>query len=190
MARGGKAKNLRQRELIRYLANNPLLKDEELAGLFGVSIQTIRLDRSELQIPELRERMKTALQARHPVRSLGSDELVGELLDIEVGQYGVSMLKITPEMIFRKNLVARGHHLFAQANSLAVAVIDAEVALTGSARVLFKLPVKAGDLVLARAEISSRKGHKTIVKVVSRVKETIVFEGIFTVFALQEEENQ
>ncbi len=190
MARGGKAKNLRQSELARHLANNPLLTDEELAGMFGVSIQTIRLDRSELQIPELRERMKTALQASRPVRSLGSDELVGELLDIQVGHYGVSMLKIGPEMSFRKNLVARGHHLFAQANSLAVAVIDAEVALTGAARVLFKLPVRAGDLVMARAEVSSQRGNKTVVKVISRVQEAIVFEGIFTVFTLHEEGNQ
>lgn len=190
MARDGQAKHLRQQELIKYLTNNPLLKDEELAGLFGVSIQTIRLDRSELQIPELRERMKTALQGRRPVRSLARDELVGELLDIEVGQYGVSMLKITPEMCFRKNLVARGHHLFAQANSLAVAVIDAEVALTGAARVLFKHPVTAGDLVLARAAVSSQKGHKSVVRVVSRVKETVVLEGTFTVFALSEEDNQ
>ncbi|MEW6696174.1 MAG: transcription factor FapR [Bacillota bacterium] len=188
MARAGKAKNQRQSELAKYLANNPLLKDEELAGMFGVSIQTIRLDRSELHIPELRERMITALQS-HPVRSLGSDELVGELLDIQVGHHGVSMLKIMPEMSFRKNLVARGHHLFAQANSLAVAVIDAGVALTGSARVLFKLPVKVGDMVIARAEISSQTGNKMLVKVISRVKEAIVFEGIFTVFALDEEGN-
>ncbi|RYD04872.1 hypothetical protein N752_13170 [Desulforamulus aquiferis] len=134
MARGTNGKSQRQKKLTKYLANNPLLKDEDLAGVLGVSIQTIRLDRSELNIPELRERMKTALQGDSPVKSLGSDELFGELLDIEVGCYGISMLNITPEMAFRKNLVARGHHLFAQANSLAIAIIDAEIALTGSAR--------------------------------------------------------
>lgn len=187
MARGGNNKYLRQEKLARYLANNPLLKDEELADMFGVSIQTIRLDRSELNIPELRERMKTALQSNNPVRSLGSDELVGELLDIGVGHYGVSLLNITPEMTFRKNFVARGHHLFAQANSLAVAVIDAEVALTGAAKMLFRLPVKAGDRVVARAEIINQKGNKTTVKVISRVGEDIVFEASFTVFALEEE---
>ncbi|WP_003542990.1 transcription factor FapR [Desulfotomaculum nigrificans] len=189
MARSSSSKSQRQKKLTHYLAGNPLLKDEDLARLLGVSIQTIRLDRAELSIPELRERMKTALQGNSPVRSLGSDELFGELLNIVVGQFGVSRLKITPEMTFRKNLVARGHHLFAQANSLAVAIIDAEVALTGSARVVFKHPVKAGDQVIARAQIHSQEENRYIVKVVSMVKESIVFEGTFTVFALDEEEN-
>ena len=187
MARGGNRKVQRQERLVRYLAHNPLLTDEELAELFGVSIQTIRLDRTELKIPELRKRMKTALKGDLPLRSLGSDEVFGALLDIAVGQYAVSMLTITPEMTFRKNLVARGHHLFAQANSLAVAVIDAEVALTGSARVLFKLPVKAGQKIVARAQIRNQQDHKYMVRVVSRVEDAIVFEGIFTVFALEEE---
>ena len=190
MARDGKGKGQRQIELAKYLANNPLLKDEELASLFGVSIQTIRLDRSELNIPELRERMKTALQANNPVRTLGSDELVGELLDIKVGHYGVSLLKVTPDMTFRRNLVARGHHLFAQANSLAVAVIDAAAALTGSVRVRFKHPVKSGELIKARAEISNQKGNKTVVRVLSWVRDVVVFEGIFTIFALKEEGNE
>jgi len=189
MARGGKSKSQRQKQLTSYLAHNPLLKDEELAELLGVSIQTIRLDRSDLNIPELRERMKTALQGNSPVRSLGYDELFGELLDIQVGKHAVSLLKVTPEMTFRKNLVARGHHLFAQANSLAVAVIDAEVALTGAARVLFKQPVKAGGQVVARAEIRSQKGNRYVVRVISRVRDSIVFEGVFTVFSLDEEES-
>ncbi|GAB6180584.1 transcription factor FapR [Desulfotomaculum defluvii] len=190
MSRKGSSKNFRQKRLTEYLQNNPLLKDEELAGMFGVSIQTIRLDRSELNIPELRERMKTALQANNPVRSLGSDELVGDLLDIKVGSFGVSLLKITSEMTLRKNLVARGHHLFAQANSLAVAIIDAEIVLTGAVRVRFKHQVKSGDLVICQAEVSSQKGNKATVRVVSRVGDTVVLEGIFTVFALEEEGNQ
>lgn len=189
MARFVNRKGQRQEKLASYLNQNPLLKDEELAELFEVSIQTIRLDRAELGIPELRERMKTALQSDYPVRSLGSDEIFGELLDIVVGQYAVSMLKISPEMTFRKNMVARGHHIFAQANSIAVAVIDAEIALTGSARVLFKQPVKAGKKVVARAQIRSRYENKYIVRVVSQVGDSVVFEGVFTVFALDEEGN-
>ncbi len=183
----GKGKTQRQRELVNYLANNPLLKDGELAELFGVSVQTIRLDRSELQIPELRERMKAALQSGTTLRSLGSDELVGELLEIQVAHQGLSRLIIKPEMAFRKNLVARGHHLFAQANSLAVALVDAAIALTGAANVMFKQPVRVGEIVLARATVSSQKGNKTMIRVISKVKETTVFEGIFTVFALEEE---
>ena len=190
MVKGGKGKAQRQRELANSLANNPLLKDGELAEMFGVSIQTIRLDRSQLQIPELRERMKSALQSGNDLRSLGSDELVGELLEIQVGQYGISQLIIKSEMAFRKNLVARGHHLFAQANSLAVALVDAEIALTGTANVMFKHPVRVGEAVLAKATVNSQRGNKTIVRVVSKVNDNTVFEGIFTVFALEEEGKQ
>ena len=40
------------------LKNDPFLTDEELAEIFLVSVPTIRLDRLELGIPELRERIK------------------------------------------------------------------------------------------------------------------------------------
>ena len=49
-------KKERHEILVRQVQDKPFLTDEELAGLFGVSIQTIRLDRMELGIPEVRER--------------------------------------------------------------------------------------------------------------------------------------
>ncbi|HBS93731.1 MAG TPA: transcription factor FapR, partial [Firmicutes bacterium] len=51
-------KRQRQSELQSLLDDNPFLTDQELAERFAVSIQTIRLDRMELGIPELRERVK------------------------------------------------------------------------------------------------------------------------------------
>ena len=42
----------------------------------------------------------------------------------------LSILDITQDHVFERNGIARGHHLFAQANSLAVAVINDELALT------------------------------------------------------------
>lgn len=41
------------------------------------------------------------------------------------------MLKITPEMVLEKTGVARGYYMFAMANTLALAVVDADAALTG-----------------------------------------------------------
>ena len=38
---------------------DPFITDEELSETFNVSIQTIRLDRLELGIPELRERIRS-----------------------------------------------------------------------------------------------------------------------------------
>ena len=51
-------KKLRQTKLQSLLAKNPFLTDENLAEQFEVSIQTIRLDRLALGIPELRERTR------------------------------------------------------------------------------------------------------------------------------------
>ena len=50
------SKELRLKELLRELEMDPLQTDEALAQRFGVSVQTIRLDRLELGLPEMRER--------------------------------------------------------------------------------------------------------------------------------------
>jgi len=178
----------RQRRLARCLEKDLFLTDEDLARIFKVSVQTIRLDRLELKIPELRERIKNVARGSElRVRTMTGEELVGELVDLEVSRAGISILLITPEMTLRKTGIARGHHLFAQANSLAVAVIDAGAALTGIARVSFKRPVYRGEKVLAKAVIKFKKGNKYMVKVTSHVKDEVVLQGKFLVFAIPEE---
>ena len=187
MVRSNLAKADRQKHLSRYLAGDPFLTDEDLARIFNVSVQTIRLDRMELKIPELRERVMSVARNGGQIRTLSGGELVGDLLDMEVGHYGVSILPVTPAMTLSRTKVARGHHLFAQANSLAVAVIDTAAALTGMARVSFKRPVYIGEKVMAKAIIKQKKGNKYMVKVTSQVKDEIVFQGKFLVFAMSEE---
>lgn len=188
VTRESNSKMERQRHLARYLEKDPFLTDEDLAQIFKVSVQTIRLDRLELKIPELRERLKNVARGSDlRVRTMSGGELVGELVDLEVGSSGISILPVTPEMTLKKTGIVRGHHLFAQANSLAVAVIDAEAALTGIARVSFKRPVYRGEKVLAKAVIKLKKGNKYMVKVTSHVKDEVVFQGKFLVFAMPEE---
>lgn len=187
LARSNLSKADRQKQLSRYLDGDPFLTDEDLARIFNVSVQTIRLDRLELKIPELRERVMSVARNGEPIKTLSGGELVGDMVDMEVGSYGVSILPVTPEMTLSRTRVARGHHLFAQANSLAVAVIDAASALTGIARVSFKRPVYIGEKVLAKAIIKQKKGNKYMVKVTSLVKDEIVFQGKFLVFAMSEE---
>ncbi len=177
----------RQRRLVRFLESDPFLTDEDLSQILGVSVQTIRLDRFELKIPEFKERLMTAAKgAGSPPRTLSGGELVGEMVDLEIGSAGISMLTVTSEMTLSKTGYIRGHHLFAQANSLAVATIDAEMALTGTARVSFKRPVSCGEKVLARALIKLKKGNQYMVKVTSCVKDEIVFVGRFLIFAVAE----
>jgi len=57
-----------------------------LATHFGVSVPTIRLDRLELGIPELRERIRVmATGQSHEMAEHVSYEVVGELIDVTRG---------------------------------------------------------------------------------------------------------
>ncbi len=115
-----------------------------MAEQFIVSVQTIRLDRMELGIPELRERIKNVAEkhVEDEVKSLPIDEVIGEIIDIQLDQTAISIFDVKKEHVFKRNLIARGHHLFAQANSLAVAVINDELALTVKVNIHFTRPCK------------------------------------------------
>src|SRR5690554_3678742 len=166
------SKKERQQLLYQTLKDNPFITDEELAEKFSVSIQTIRLDRLELNIPELRERIKNVAQHNYSekVRSLPIDEVIGEIVDMELDRHAISILDIKPEHVFSRNKIARGHHLFAQANSLAVAIINDDLALTANAKINFTRPVKVGERVIAKASVIGEDSKKrTVVEVKSYV---------------------
>lgn len=181
-----KTKKERQRLLIKTIKENPFITDEELADHFSVSVQTIRLDRLELSIPELRERIKNVAEKNldDEVRSLPLDEVIGEMIDIDLDQSAISIFDVKKEHVFKRNQIARGHHLFAQANSLAVAVINDELALTEKANIHFARSVKENDRVIAKAkvvELDNEKG-RTIVEVNSYVNKELVFKGLFEMY--------
>ncbi|WP_313798712.1 transcription factor FapR [Cytobacillus sp.] len=181
-----RTKKERQALLMTTIKENPFVTDEELAEKFMVSVQTIRLDRLELSIPELRERIKNVAEKRFDdeVRALPIEEIIGEIIDVELDKTAISILDIKEEHVFRRNQIARGHHLFAQANSLAVALINDELALTAKANIQFTRSVKQNERVIAKARvvnIDSEKG-RTIVEVTSFVNNEIVFKGEFDMF--------
>ena len=80
---------------------------------------TIRLDRLELGIPELRERIRVMAtgQSQEMVEHVPY-EVVGELIDVTEGQQALSMLRTTADMADRFGHV-EPQYLYAQANSLA-----------------------------------------------------------------------
>ncbi|OIQ62112.1 transcription factor FapR [Neomoorella thermoacetica] len=175
-------KEERQQALRRYLRSNPFATDEELAEKFEVSVPTIRLDRLALGIPEVRERiMAMAQEARSRMRGVTAEELVGELVELQPGVMGISILEITPPMLVQPAGVARGYYLFAQAHSLALATVGAEVVLTSSARVRYRRPVYAGERVVARAMVKMVKDSTCLVSVHSRVNGEIVFKGQYII---------
>jgi acyl-coenzyme A thioesterase PaaI-like protein len=176
-------KRQRQQKLTELIEKNPFVTDEELTRAFAVSIQTIRLDRLELGIPELRERMKLmAEQSYDQVRSIALHEVIGEIIDLQLDKSGISIFEIKQEHVFTRNKIARGHHIFAQANSLAVALINDEIALTASADIRFVRPAKLEEKLVAKAYVRSISRGKAKVEVFTYIGDEIVFQGNFLIY--------
>jgi acyl-coenzyme A thioesterase PaaI-like protein len=139
----------------------------------------------ELGIPEYRERIKLmAEQSYDQVRSLPLHEIIGDVIDLQLDKSGISIFEIKEEHVFSRTKIARGHHIFAQANSLAVAVINEEIALTSSADIRFIRPVHLHEKCVAKAYVRSAVGSKgkAKVEVFTYVAEEMVFQGNFMIF--------
>jgi len=179
----------RRSKLQALLDKEPFLTDRQIAQQLDVSVATVRLDRMALGIPELRERIKAVAEENYTkLRALEGHEVIGELIDFSIGQEALSVLTTTPDMTFKRTDILRGHYLFAQANSLAVALVDAETALTASARIRFLHPVTSGKRVVAKARLVQKVGSRHTIMVESRVEQQKVFEGEFVVVALDKKE--
>lgn len=181
------SKEERRKLLKEALAENPFFTDEELSERFTVSVSTIRLDRGELGIPEVRERTRAVAQeAYSTLKSLDDQELIGELLELVIGERACSKLVVDESMVLTKARVARGHYLFAQANSLAIALVDAKMALTGSVELKFLRPVQLGEVVLAKGVVLKRKLNKYWVEIRLSVGAEDVLRGSWILFAIED----
>lgn len=182
-------KRIRETNLCKKLKGNPFYTDEQLAEYFNVSIQTIRLDRMRNGIPELRERTKAMAQkAQNKLKAISNEDIVGELVDLVLGESAISTMQITPDMVLEKTGIARGHFMFAQANTLALALIDAQAALTGVGNVKYKLPVKAGAKLIAKAEVRKKRKNKFFVWVKIKHNDVEVFRAKFIVVSFEPNE--
>lgn len=179
------SKKDRHQRLIQLIDENPFVTDRELTRQLKVSIQTIRLDRMELGIPELRERMKQMAEHSYDqVRSLSLEEVIGDVVDLQLDKSGISIFEIREDHVFSKTRIARGHYVFAQANSLAIAVINDEIALTSSADIRFLRQVRLGEKCIAKAYVRSIAGQKgkAKVEVFTYVADEMVFQGNFVIY--------
>lgn len=182
---GRRSKEERRKILGEELSKHPFFTDDELAQKFKVSVSTIRLDRGELGIPELRKRTQAVAQeAYSTLQSLDYQELIGDLLELVIGERACSELIIDESMVLTKARVARGHYLFAQANSLAIALVDAPMAVTGSVELKFIRPVQLGEVVVAVGKVLKRKQNKYWVQVSVHVGTEEVLRGDWVLFAL------
>ena len=173
-------KKNRQDRLIKLIEQNPLATDEELAALLEASVSTIRLDRAVLGVPELRERMRSMAQkATSRLRSLKQSEVVGDLLELEPNKWALSVLETRRDMAFRKTDMVWDHYIYAQASSIAIAVVEADLVIVDSMRGEYKGHARVGDSLVARAKVGVQKDGKYIVSVRTKVGEKEIFVGRF-----------
>lgn len=189
MNKSSLAKKDRHNRLLEKIKEDPFMTDEEIAEYLDVSIPTVRLDRLELGIPELRKRIRDVASLNHQkVRALHTDEIVGELVEIQLGVSGISILDTTDQMVFSQSKIVRGHYIYSLAESLAIAVIDAEVALVGVANIKYKTPVYAGSRLVAKAVVRQIRQRSHIVWVFIYFKQKEVFRGKFILVSIEDNE--
>ncbi len=180
MTKASKNKRIRHDRLLKIIETEPFLTDEEISKRLDVSIPTVRLDRLELGIRELRERIKEmARRTQEKVRALAGRDIVGELLDLDLNERGVAVFETTKEMTFERSDVVRGHFIYAFAESTAISVINADVALVGVANIKYKVPVNCGDKLVAKADVKRIRTNNFVVWVIVFRDRKEVFRGKF-----------
>lgn len=177
------SRNSRQQRhevLLELLRQYPLYTDEELAKKLQVSLSTLRLDRALLQVPEVRERaIAMAKSAAARLRSLRQGEYTGQLLNLEPNETAMSVLDTNADMAFRHTKKVSDQFIYAQASSLAIAVVEADMVVIGGARLHYKAPAYVGDRLVARATVGVQKCNKVIVSVHTTVEDREIFVGRF-----------
>ncbi len=178
----------RQNQIRLELERNPYALDQELAEVVNASIHTIRADRKALGIPDVRKRYREIagnLASIKP-RPVTESDVVGELLEVELDSEGISLLEATQELAFARGGIIRGHTLFAQANSLAAAIVDSEYALTARATVELSAAAWVGEKILGKAKVIKKNHWKKEIEVTLKTPRTVVFKGLFLVYSLNE----
>ncbi|GAI16050.1 unnamed protein product, partial [marine sediment metagenome] len=68
----------------------------------------------------------------------------------------------------------------------AISIIDAEVALTGIARLSYKKPVYAGQTLVAKARVARKRNNKFLVSVHVKSDQKEVFTGKLIIFSVKD----
>ncbi|NJE05869.1 hotdog fold thioesterase [Thermococcus sp. M36] len=116
---------------------------------------------------------------------LTSERLVGRPVKIEAGRAEV-VLTTTDEMAVDEYGLVHGGFTFGLADYAAMLAVNEPTVVLGKAEVKFLRPVKAGEKLMAKAEIKEDMGRKKLVKAeVLNEKGEKVFEGIFHCYVLE-----
>ncbi len=190
MTKATKKKLIRHEQLSKLILDQPFLTDGQIATRLNVSVPTVRLDRLELGIKEMRERVRQmATATKEKVKAISKNDIVGELLNLELNKTGMALFETTKDMTFENSSVISGQYLYSFAESTALSIIDADVALVGVANIKYKIPVLANDNLIAKAEVKEIRLKNFIVWVTIYRDEIEVFRGKFILVASKKGEN-
>ncbi|ACS33834.1 PaaI family thioesterase [Thermococcus gammatolerans] len=116
---------------------------------------------------------------------LTSGRLVGKPVKIEPGRAEVELLT-TDEMAVDEYGLVHGSFTFGLADYAAMLAVNEPTVVLGKAEVKFLKPVKAGERLIARAEVVEDLGRKKIVRAeVLNDNGERVFEGTFHCYVLE-----
>lgn len=174
-------KRKRQERLVCEIGKNPFLKDNELAQRLGVSVATVRLDRTELGIAEYRERVRDVAK----MRANGIDDC-GEVLDFNLYHDGISVLSTLDAAVFEHSNIIKGQAMYGYAENLAMSVINAQCALVRVANIKYIREVHRGDRLIAKYEVMRTKNNEYVVWVKIKKDMTEMFRAKFNLSVTDE----
>lgn len=169
----------RSEKIVEYLKKNPIVTDKQLSEEFGVSINTIRLDRARLGIKEFKERLMEKAN-RQNITAITKSDIVGEVVKFVSGKKAVSKLKTKPYMVFENSKVVQGQYIYALAETLAISLIPMKAALVGVANIKYFSKITMGQVIYAHAEVMKKiaQGFVVWVRILDE-KQELKFKGKF-----------
>jgi hypothetical protein len=117
--------------------------------------------------------------------SMRQDEVMGEILELEPNRRALSVFSTNREYAFRHTNLIADHYIYAQAATLAIAVVREALAVVSAARVQFSRAAFVGEKLAALAKVGTHKDDKYVVSVHTRAGEREVFVARFVVAAVE-----
>ncbi|WP_297070904.1 PaaI family thioesterase [Thermococcus sp.] len=121
---------------------------------------------------------------RIKTHKMASERLVGKALTVNAG-FAEVQLRTLDEMAVDEYGLVHGGFTFGLADYAAMLAVNEPTVVLGKAEVKFLKPVKAGEILTAKAGIAEDLGKKKLVKVeVLNESDERVFEGTFHCYVL------
>ena len=108
--------------------------------------------------------------------------LCGEPVELAPGRARVR-LQTLPEMRVDEHGLLHGGFLFGLADYAAMLAVNTPTVVLGAADIRFHHPVRAGEVLEARAQVEQETGRKRFVRVEVERGGEVVCSGLFTCFA-------